>query len=166
MTALLIGYARVSTDAHDLTAQREGLLALGVDPGDLRRLRTDRHQPRTPRAVREVPESIDRWPGTTILLVRRQPSTAVPPLSRRAGRAPAARTSSSSRGGGTTPPNEIHLAWTADAAGTGLMTAEHDLTVDENARRSSCTRGSRWTTRSPAPAQARPRTPASDRGFP
>ena len=32
MAALLIGYARVSTDAQDLTAQREGLLALGVDP--------------------------------------------------------------------------------------------------------------------------------------
>jgi DNA invertase Pin-like site-specific DNA recombinase len=35
MTALLIGYARVSTDAQDLTAQREGLLTLGVDPGRL-----------------------------------------------------------------------------------------------------------------------------------
>jgi hypothetical protein len=35
MTALLIGYARVSTDAQDLTAQREGLLALGVNPGRL-----------------------------------------------------------------------------------------------------------------------------------
>jgi DNA invertase Pin-like site-specific DNA recombinase len=33
MTALLIRYARVSTDAQDLTAQRDGLLALGVDPG-------------------------------------------------------------------------------------------------------------------------------------
>ncbi len=33
MTALLIGYAGVSTDAQDLTAQREGLLALGDDPG-------------------------------------------------------------------------------------------------------------------------------------
>jgi DNA invertase Pin-like site-specific DNA recombinase len=33
MTALLTGYARVSTDAQDLTAQRDGLLALGVDPG-------------------------------------------------------------------------------------------------------------------------------------
>src|SRR3954454_5110650 len=35
MTALLIGYARVSTDAQDLTVQREGLLALGVDPARL-----------------------------------------------------------------------------------------------------------------------------------
>jgi DNA invertase Pin-like site-specific DNA recombinase len=34
MTALLIGYARVSTDAQDLTAQREGLLARsGSIPG-------------------------------------------------------------------------------------------------------------------------------------
>ena len=32
MTALLIGYARCSTDEQDLTAQREGLAALGVTP--------------------------------------------------------------------------------------------------------------------------------------
>ena len=32
MSKLLIGYARVSTDAQDLTAQREGLQALGVPP--------------------------------------------------------------------------------------------------------------------------------------
>ena len=31
MVALLIGYARCSTDQQDLTAQRDGLLALGVD---------------------------------------------------------------------------------------------------------------------------------------
>jgi len=32
MTGLKIGYARVSTTAQDLTAQREGLIALGVAP--------------------------------------------------------------------------------------------------------------------------------------
>ena len=32
MTALLIGYARCSTDELDLTVQREGLAALGVTP--------------------------------------------------------------------------------------------------------------------------------------
>jgi DNA invertase Pin-like site-specific DNA recombinase len=32
MAALLIGYARVSTDQQDLTAQRDGLQGLGVDP--------------------------------------------------------------------------------------------------------------------------------------
>jgi DNA invertase Pin-like site-specific DNA recombinase len=31
MAALLIGYARCSTDQQDLTAQRDGLAALGVD---------------------------------------------------------------------------------------------------------------------------------------
>jgi DNA invertase Pin-like site-specific DNA recombinase len=32
VSALLVGYARVSTDAQDLTAQRDGLQALGVEP--------------------------------------------------------------------------------------------------------------------------------------
>jgi DNA invertase Pin-like site-specific DNA recombinase len=31
MSELLIGYARVSTEAQDLTAQRDGLQVLGVD---------------------------------------------------------------------------------------------------------------------------------------
>jgi len=30
MSALLVGYARVSTDQQDLTSQRDGLAALGV----------------------------------------------------------------------------------------------------------------------------------------
>ena len=33
MAALLIGYARCSTDQQDLTAQHDGLTALGVSPG-------------------------------------------------------------------------------------------------------------------------------------
>jgi DNA invertase Pin-like site-specific DNA recombinase len=32
MAAMLIGYARCSTDNQDLTAQRDGLTALGVQP--------------------------------------------------------------------------------------------------------------------------------------
>jgi len=32
MAALLIGYARCSTDQQDFTAQSDGLLAMGVDP--------------------------------------------------------------------------------------------------------------------------------------
>ena len=32
MSPLKVGYARVSTDEQDLTAQRDGLAALGVDP--------------------------------------------------------------------------------------------------------------------------------------
>ncbi len=32
MTALLIGYARCSTEQQDLTAQHDGLITLGVSP--------------------------------------------------------------------------------------------------------------------------------------
>ena len=53
MSALLVGYARCSTDQQDLTAQRDALSGLGVEAEpDLRRPRPDRHQPRTSRAPR------------------------------------------------------------------------------------------------------------------
>ncbi len=32
MSALLVGYARCSTDQQDLTAQRDALFAMGVEP--------------------------------------------------------------------------------------------------------------------------------------
>ena len=55
MTALLIGYARVSTDAQDLTAQGDGLLTLGVDPGriyvDHGLTGTNRERPRLREAL-------------------------------------------------------------------------------------------------------------------
>ena len=43
MTALLIGYARCSTDQQDLTTQRNGLAALGVA---LNRVYVDHGRPR------------------------------------------------------------------------------------------------------------------------
>ena len=50
MAALLIGYARCSTDQQDLTAQHDGLTALGVSPArNLRRSRPDRQHPRSAR---------------------------------------------------------------------------------------------------------------------
>ncbi len=57
MTALLIGYARVSTDAQDLTAQRDALDRLGVSPErvyvdhGLTGTNRDRHGLRTALAV-------------------------------------------------------------------------------------------------------------------
>jgi hypothetical protein len=60
MTALLIGYARVSTDAQDLTAQREGLLALGVDAG---RIHVD-HGLLAPRPSRRGNDQRNTLPGS------------------------------------------------------------------------------------------------------
>ena len=56
MTALLIGYARCSTDRQDLTAQRDGLSALGVAAN---RVYVDHGLTGTNR---ERPGCVRRWP--------------------------------------------------------------------------------------------------------
>lgn len=74
MTALLIGYARCSTDQQDLTAQRDALAALGVAPAriyvDHGLTGTNRDRPacgrRWPRAGKATPWSWQNstgWPG-------------------------------------------------------------------------------------------------------
>ena len=47
MAALLIGYARCSTDQQDLTAQRDGLTALGVSPARIYVVTAKRAPPET-----------------------------------------------------------------------------------------------------------------------
>src|SRR5688572_27811205 len=70
MTALLIGYARVSTDAQDLTAQRDGLLALGVDAGRIHvnhgLTGTNRERPGLREALAACREATPWWrPSST-----------------------------------------------------------------------------------------------------
>jgi hypothetical protein len=56
MSGLLIGYARVSTEEQDLTAQRNGLAALGVEPS---RIYVD-HGLTVPTG--SGPDCAKRWP--------------------------------------------------------------------------------------------------------
>lgn len=60
MTGLLIGYARVSTDAQDLTAQRDAVAGLGV-PTD--RIYVDHGLTGTTRARPGLREALARVPG-------------------------------------------------------------------------------------------------------
>ena len=55
MAALLIGYARCSTDQQDRTTQRDGLLALDVDPA---RIYADHG---LPAPNRDRPGSAKHW---------------------------------------------------------------------------------------------------------
>ena len=56
MSALLVGYARCSTDQQDLTAQRDALLGLGVE---VERIYVD-HGLTAPTA--SVPGYVRHWP--------------------------------------------------------------------------------------------------------
>ena len=65
---MLIGYARVSTDAQDLTAQRDALDRLGVKPG---RVHVDHDLTETNRArpgLREAPAGC--CPGDTLVVTK------------------------------------------------------------------------------------------------
>ena len=61
MSALLVGYARCSTDQQDLTAQRDGLLGLGVEAEriyvDHGLTGTNRERP----GLREAPRRLSGW---------------------------------------------------------------------------------------------------------
>ena len=59
MSALLVGYARCSTDQQDLTAQRDALLALGVEA---ERIYVD-HGPTGTNRERRAPRGPRRLPG-------------------------------------------------------------------------------------------------------
>ena len=63
MPGLLIGYARVSTEEQDLTAQRDGLQRLGVEPSRIyvdgtKRTPKSGGQPRGQPADSPVPEMV------------------------------------------------------------------------------------------------------------
>ena len=74
MSALLVGYARCPTDQQDLTAQRDGLLVLGVETEricvDHGLTGTNRERPGLREALAAcragdtlVVTKLDRWPG-------------------------------------------------------------------------------------------------------
>jgi DNA invertase Pin-like site-specific DNA recombinase len=74
MTALLVGYARVSTEQQDLTAQRDALSAMGITPDriyvDHGLTGTDRNRPGLREAMaacrdgtRLWSQSWTAWPG-------------------------------------------------------------------------------------------------------
>jgi DNA invertase Pin-like site-specific DNA recombinase len=68
MAAQLVGYARVSTDEQDVTAQRDALTALGVLPErmyfDHERTGTIRDRPALERALEAC------WPGDTLVVTK------------------------------------------------------------------------------------------------
>ena len=70
MTALLIRYARCSTDQQDLTAQRDGLVALGVAGNriyvDHGLTGPNRERPGLREALAACPDTIERLLGPSV----------------------------------------------------------------------------------------------------
>jgi len=68
MAGQLVGYARVSTDAQDLTAQREALIAAGVAP---ERVYVDHGRSGTNRARPGLEKAIEAcWAGDTLVVTK------------------------------------------------------------------------------------------------
>ena len=89
MTALLIGYARCSTDQQDLTAQRDGLVPLGVAGNrihvDHGLTGTNRERPGLREALAACREGdtlvvtkLDRLACCPSLILRMMPSSGLP----------------------------------------------------------------------------------------
>ncbi len=66
---MLVGYARCSTDAQDLTAQRDALAALGVKPN---RIYVDHG---LTAATGLVPDCARRWPPAVLATPSSSPSS-------------------------------------------------------------------------------------------
>jgi hypothetical protein len=77
MTALLVGYARLSTHQQDLISQRDGLAALGVDPTriyvDHGLTSTNRERPGLGEALAACRE------GSTLVVTQARSVGSVPP---------------------------------------------------------------------------------------
>ena len=75
MSALLVGYARCSTDQQDLTAQRDALLAMGVEP---ERIYVDHGPTGTNRERPGLREALAACRAGDTLVVTTRPSGPVP----------------------------------------------------------------------------------------
>jgi len=103
MTALLVGHARCSTEQQDLTAQREGLLGLGVDPlrvyVDHGLTGTNRDRPGLREALAACRE------GDTLVVTKLDRlASSLPDARRSPTSSPLGRSASTSAGRSMTPP--------------------------------------------------------------
>ena len=101
MNALLVGYARCSTDQQDLTAQRDGLLGLGVEA---ERIYVDHGLTGTNRERPGLREALAACRAGDTLVVTKLDRLARSLPDARAIADELARSASASAGPSTTPP--------------------------------------------------------------